>query len=109
MNKNICGRCKTPDCGICQEEQGDVCHECKEGFFKRYDVCMACKFDKKKCLDCVSDNVCTKCAPNHVLRTKIGAGPTTKDCVECPTADGCATCGDNECLTCKVGYFLDKG
>jgi hypothetical protein len=109
INQNICGNCKIDDCGICEEDQGVGCTECKEGFFKNYDTCIKCKFDPKKCLDCVSDDICTKCAPNHVLRTQVGSGPTTKVCVECPTIDGCATCGNNECLTCKDGYYLDKG
>lgn len=131
-----CRNC-TKGCAVCRDESPSTCSRCKSshilfidagiiscrtmcppGTFKNEDL-QSCQRCDPSCLECMSQDVCTKCVDGYYRLTQDNS------CVkECSQDKGlyiqdekycnacrfpCKTCTQDTCLSCASGYELKVG
>lgn len=116
LTSNVCVKCQVAHCEDCLSEGGLECLECEKGYFMTDGQCVRCpQVEDGACLACAGENVCTTCAPGHVLRQSDLAAVTMMEvevpavCMDCSTDERCDECSNNVCTKCMPGYFMNDG
>ena len=104
---DTCQACTLSNCIDCTvNENGEVCTDCKAGYYAAAGVCVGCGVTD--CINCDSDTTCTTCKTGWAVGTN--GGVVCKQLpANCNTIDAVTDSGDTTCTACDAGYGLNAG